>query len=522
VSTGTASTGKAVASALATPRITRVQAGGLQRKCDCGQHTGGGDCEECKKKKSEEKSSKDPLLQRSALNRSGVKGVPPIVHEVLHSPGQPLDAGARDYFEPRFGGSLQAASPRVSSKADGGGLKVEAQDTSHEREADRWADRVTSASAGAERGQSRQMQDFSHVRVHTDARAADSARSVNALAYTVGSDIVFAPAQYNPASAAGKRLLAHELTHVLQQTGGRAPQSVYRTPGPDEKSVLEDKTDQCEGQEDITEEVKTFLQNVPSLVKTIPKLSDGAQKGFVAQFKDVMAPEGDVNLAQFKFLKCKKIHLDIETFGGSYDAYGSKGKKEIGFSTATAAKMKEAQQAPDPNGDPDAPKDALEKVLTTLAHEKRHMTIKDAPKIRVSDLQRGDSEMTAAQESYHAEEILAVAEEIAVARQAEGEDYGVSEGTQHKIHKMRNLMRNFVTEDALKRVRQGIISSLRRRYGFEGACDNALTLGIVHSMDFGRWHECDRSTGELLTPRTKVPEGLNLCTVKGRICKIKP
>jgi uncharacterized protein DUF4157 len=504
------------------PLLSPVRGRVLQRKCDCGQHSGGGDCEECKKKKSEEKSSKDPLLQRSALNRGSVKGVPPIVHEVLRSPGQPLDAGVRDYFEPRFGRSFQAAPPRVSSKADSGGLKIEAPDTSQEREADRWADRATSASAGAERQPSREMQDFSHVRLHTDGRAADSARSVSALAYTVGSDIVFAPGQYNPASAAGKRLLAHELTHVLQQTGGRAPHSVYRTPGPEEKSVLEDKTDQCEGREDITEEVKTFLQNVPSLVKTIPKLSDAAQKGFVAQFKNVMSPEGDVNLTQFKFLKCDKINLDIETFGGSYEAYGSKAKKEIGFSKATASKLKEAQQSPDPNGDPDAQKDALEKVLTTIAHEKRHMTIKDAPKIGVSDLKRGDSQSTATQETYHAEEILAVAEEIAVARMAEGEDYGVSEGTQNKIFKLRNMMKNFVTEDALKRVRQGIISSLRRRYGFDGGCDNALTLGIVHSMDFGRWHECDRSTGELLTPRTKVPEGLNLCTVKGRICKIRP
>src|SRR5205085_1978944 len=59
--------------------------------------------------------------------------------------------------------------------------------------------------------------DFSHVRVHTDERAADSAQSVNALAYTVGQHIVFTRGQFAPHSEAGQRLLAHELTHTIQQ-----------------------------------------------------------------------------------------------------------------------------------------------------------------------------------------------------------------------------------------------------------------------------------------------------------------
>jgi len=63
------------------------------------------------------------------------------------------------------------------------------------------------------------------VRVHTDPQADKSARSVNALAYTVGSDVVFAGDRYAPHTVAGKRLLAHELAHVAQQTsrGGSAP-----------------------------------------------------------------------------------------------------------------------------------------------------------------------------------------------------------------------------------------------------------------------------------------------------------
>lgn len=60
-------------------------------------------------------------------------------------------------------------------------------------------------------------EDFSNVRVHTDAEASESARSVNALAYTAGEDVVFGASQYNPDTAAGHELLAHELAHTVQQ-----------------------------------------------------------------------------------------------------------------------------------------------------------------------------------------------------------------------------------------------------------------------------------------------------------------
>ena len=65
--------------------------------------------------------------------------------------------------------------------------------------------------------------DFSGVTVHTDAGAGASARSLNALAYTLGNHIVFGRGSYDPASAAGRRLLAHELAHVVQQEGASAP-----------------------------------------------------------------------------------------------------------------------------------------------------------------------------------------------------------------------------------------------------------------------------------------------------------
>ena len=102
-------------------------------------------------------------LQRAAASSHAPSQYMPIVQDVLRSPGQPLDPSTRGLMEPRFG------------------------------------------------------YDFGAVRVHTDARAARSARAVHALAYTVGRHVVFGAAQFAPHSGDGQRLLAHELTHVVQQ-----------------------------------------------------------------------------------------------------------------------------------------------------------------------------------------------------------------------------------------------------------------------------------------------------------------
>ena len=76
--------------------------------------------------------------------------------------------------------------------------------------------------------ESRLGADFSDVRVHTDGKATDSARSVQAYAYTVGNDVVFQSDKYSPDSESGQRMLAHELTHVVQQRSG----PVDGTPAP--------------------------------------------------------------------------------------------------------------------------------------------------------------------------------------------------------------------------------------------------------------------------------------------------
>ena len=76
--------------------------------------------------------------------------------------------------------------------------------------------------------ESRLGADFSDVRVHTDGRASESAKSVQAYAYTVGNDVVFQSGKYEPQSESGQRMLAHELTHVVQQRSG----PVDGTPAP--------------------------------------------------------------------------------------------------------------------------------------------------------------------------------------------------------------------------------------------------------------------------------------------------
>lgn len=99
---------------------------------------------------------------------------PPLVHGVLRSPGQSLDHHTRAFMEPHFG------------------------------------------------------RDFSRVRLHTDLRASDAADVLQAQAFTVGNDIVFGTGKFAPSTPAGRKLLAHELTHVVQQ--GAAPAAATHSP----------------------------------------------------------------------------------------------------------------------------------------------------------------------------------------------------------------------------------------------------------------------------------------------------
>lgn len=184
----------------------------LQHKCACGSPTTSftGECAECKSKKRLQTkltvgASNDPLEHEAdrvadqmmrmpapevsvapaaqvsrtfaeyETHTEGTDTAPASVDRVLASSGKPLDPALRQDMEQRFG------------------------------------------------------HDFSRVRVHSGAAAEQSARDVNAHAYTVGRDIVFGVGQFAPATPGGRRLLAHELTHVVQQSiGNRAAATVVQ------------------------------------------------------------------------------------------------------------------------------------------------------------------------------------------------------------------------------------------------------------------------------------------------------
>jgi hypothetical protein len=201
---------KQVRSATASARSsTPVRTGTLQRKCVCSGSAGFS---------GEEYSSRRPTLQRHGAGPAEASPAPSIVHEVLNSSGQPLEADTRAFMEPRFGHSFSrmpvlAPLPRSRSES----LVIGAVHDRCEREADAGASFVADAASAAP---SQKRADFGSVRVHTDSRAAESARAVGSHAYTVGHRIVFDTGRYAPQTNEGRVLLAHELTHVLQQTGG--------------------------------------------------------------------------------------------------------------------------------------------------------------------------------------------------------------------------------------------------------------------------------------------------------------
>lgn len=119
---------------------------------------------------------------------------------------------------------VQSKPARDSRLFARGEREHEAPETVHEtlKETGQPLDAQTQVRMGAQFGQ-----DFSQVQVHTGTRAAESAQAVNALAYTVGRHIVFGADQYAPGQATGQRLLAHELSHVVQQAGANpAPGSL--------------------------------------------------------------------------------------------------------------------------------------------------------------------------------------------------------------------------------------------------------------------------------------------------------
>jgi hypothetical protein len=163
------------------------------------------------------------MLQRkplhSGLTTQDSETIPPIVHEVLRSPGQSLDVATRNFFEPRFGHDFSQVRVNSGMPMAYSNLTMNDPGDEYERDTEKVLKQALedTTSRAEKKIQPPVEYDFSQVRIHTDVKAAESAQAINARAYTVGRDIVFGAGQYSPHSTQGRRLLAHELAHVVQQ-----------------------------------------------------------------------------------------------------------------------------------------------------------------------------------------------------------------------------------------------------------------------------------------------------------------
>jgi hypothetical protein len=177
----------------------------------------------------------EQLRRKPSANGKALGPVLPSLEDSIQSArqdGQPISASMRSYFEPRFGA------------------------------------------------------DFSAVRVHTDSSASDLASAVGAHAFTTGQDIFFVSGRYQPASLEGRRLLAHELTHTIQQQGVRAPlvqrEEASKEPAPD---VELDWTDKIL--------IKTFAAPTYAMGSTIHSMVEATATGFVKQVKAEAKVKGE-------------------------------------------------------------------------------------------------------------------------------------------------------------------------------------------------------------------------------------
>ena len=246
-----------------------VRTNRLQRKCVCGKVAGPeGECEQCKRKRlalqpklainqpgdryeqeadrvAQSLGTRNPVPSLSKSDRHPTPNeykneeVPGLVHEVLQSSGQPLDRTTREFMSKQFG------------------------------------------------------HDFGNIAIHTDSRAIESARAVNANAYTVGNHLVFGAGRYSPNTHTGKQLLAHELAHVLQQNSdGSAASLIQRqqstgwhptfqgcSPAQDRRLDFQITFARTRVEQTISD-LQDFLTEEPSRIRIITRTESGLLRHF--------------------------------------------------------------------------------------------------------------------------------------------------------------------------------------------------------------------------------------------------
>ncbi len=165
-------------------------------------------CPRCRTEQGDREPLQAKLIQQ---NNAGEASWPLIVQKAIFSSNQPLDSAERVFMESRFG------------------------------------------------------HDFSNVRVHTDTRAGESARALAARAYTVGTNVVFGAGQYSPGTTSGRRLLAHELAHVVQQRNHSAIQ----------RTEIDDDPRHCANLVDIEIDINNYVN---AILQNHRGISDGRQR----------------------------------------------------------------------------------------------------------------------------------------------------------------------------------------------------------------------------------------------------
>jgi len=193
------------------PKLTGTAGPTLQRACACGNQTkAGSKCSECSKKAGVGLQTK---LKISEPGDVFEREADRIADQVLATPAHHAASGAPLHVQRLAGqpiGSAEVEPDSVDQALAGSGRPIEP--------------------ALRQDMEQRFGHDFSQVRVYSGPAAEQSARDVNAKAYTMGHNIVFGEGQYAPHTPTGQHLLAHELTHTIQQSGGDVPTPVQKTP----------------------------------------------------------------------------------------------------------------------------------------------------------------------------------------------------------------------------------------------------------------------------------------------------
>jgi len=219
----------------------------------------------CGGKSSEGECDECKLSRKTSGEAAGSAHVSGVVGKVLHSAGRPLDAATQTSMDTRF------------------------------------------------------HFDFSRVRIHDDMPAAESASAVSALAYTVGHHVVFGQGQYSPTTAAGRRLLAHELTHVVQQSAAGATTAQPFNVGPANSPA------ECEAD---------AIANAVAADTPMPLISRiSTARLHRSRLAGTSANEPILNLGSAKALACCDLNACVDDTNG-FDCDGLDCPKETGDKTA--------------------------------------------------------------------------------------------------------------------------------------------------------------------------------------------